>query len=87
MAKGSCTERRVRIIHRFLLKDPDGLCSGDYAQKRDGIEKVRTVPDIASIVIILIQKKLPKAKLFILLDAVMGIWQKKPNATSQNCTC
>ncbi|OYV15661.1 MAG: Cu2+-exporting ATPase, partial [Methylococcaceae bacterium NSM2-1] len=75
--------RRVRIISPVLLKDPERACVLEIMlQKRDGIEKVRTVPDIASIVIHFDPKKLPKAKLFTLLDALLGnLGKRKPNAT------
>jgi Cu+-exporting ATPase len=64
--------RRVRIISPVLLKDPERACVLEILlQKRDGIEKVRTVPDIASIVIHFDPDKLPKAKLFTLLDALL----------------
>ena len=50
-------------------------------QKRDGIEKVRTVPDIASIVIHFDPDKLPKANLFTLLDALLAnLGKRKPQA-------
>jgi P-type Cu+ transporter len=75
--------RRVRIISPVLLKDPELACVLEILlQKRDGIEKVRTVPDIASIVIHFDPKKLPKAKLFTLLDALLGnLGNRKPTAT------
>ena len=70
--------RRVRIISPILLKDPERACVLEIMlQKRDGIEKVRTVPDIASVVIHFDPKKLPKAKLFNLLDALLVNLGKK----------
>ena len=63
--------RRVRIFSPILLKDPERACVLEIMlQKRNGIEKVQTVPDIASIVIYFDPQKLPKAKLFSLLDAL-----------------
>ena len=78
--------RRVRIISPVLLKDPERACVLEIMlQKRDGIEKVRTVPDIASIVIHFDPKKLPKAKLFTLLDALLAnLGKRKPTATLSN---
>ncbi len=50
-----------------------------------GIEKVRTVPDIASVVIHFDPKKLPKAKLFNLLDALLvNLGKRKPSAFSNS---
>ena len=47
--------RRIRINSPVFLKDPERACVLEIMlQKRDGIEKVRTVPDIASIVTTLI---------------------------------
>ena len=78
--------RRVRIISPVLLKDPERACVLEILlQKRDGIEKVRTVPDIASIVIHFDPNKLPKAKLFTLLDALLAnLGKRKPAATLSN---
>ncbi|MGZ4994898.1 MAG: heavy metal translocating P-type ATPase [Methylobacter sp.] len=75
--------RRVRVIAPVLLKDPERACVLEILlQKRDGIEKVRTVPDIASIVIHFSPEKLPKAKLFTLLDALLGnLGKRKPAAS------
>ena len=78
--------QRVRIISPVLLKDPERACVLEILlQKRDGIEKVRTVPDIASIVINFDPNKLPKAKLFTLLDALLAnLGKRKPTATLNN---
>ncbi len=75
--------RRVRIIAPVLLKDPERACVLEIMlQKRDGIEKVRTVPDIASLVIHFDPKKLPKDKLFTLLDTLLAnLGKRKPSAT------
>ncbi|MFZ2172019.1 MAG: HAD-IC family P-type ATPase, partial [Methylococcaceae bacterium] len=75
--------RRVRIISPVLLKDPERACVLEILlQKRDGIEKVRAVPDIASVVIYFDPKKLPKAKLYTLLDALLGnLGKRKSTAT------
>jgi Cu+-exporting ATPase len=78
--------RRVRIISPVFLKDPERACVLEILlQKRDGIEKVRAVPDIASIVIYFDPNKLPKAKLFTLLDTLLAnLGQRKPTATLNN---
>ena len=75
--------RRVRIVSPILLKDPERSCVLEILlQKRDGIEKVSTVPDIASVVIYFDPKKLPKATLFTLLDALLAnLGKRKPAAT------
>ena len=74
--------RRVRFTSPILLKDPERACVLEIMlQKRDGIEKVSTVPDIASLVIYFDPKKLPKATLFSLLDALLAnLGKKKPVA-------
>ncbi|MDD1624837.1 MAG: heavy-metal-associated domain-containing protein, partial [Methylococcaceae bacterium] len=79
-------KRRVRIISPVLLKDPERACVLEILlQKRDGIEKVSTVPDIASIVIYFDPKKLPKAKLFTLLDALLAnLGKRKPTTLSNS---
>jgi len=76
--------RRVRIISPILLKDPERACVLEIMlQKRDGIEKVSTVPEIASLVIHFNPTKLPKAKLFTLLDALLGnLGNRKPTYPS-----
>jgi Cu+-exporting ATPase len=77
--------RRVRIISPVLLKDPERGCVLEILLlKRDGIEKVRTVPDIASVVIHFDPKKLPKAKLFPILDALLVNLGKRKPATISN---
>jgi len=77
--------RRVRIIAPMLLKDPERACVLEIMlQKRDGIEKVNTVPDIASLVIHFDPKKLPKSKLLTLLDALLGNLGKKKSTTTLN---
>jgi Cu+-exporting ATPase len=75
--------RRVRIVSPILLKDLERACVLEILlQKRDGIEKVRTVPDIASIVIYFDPNKLSKAKLFSLVDALLAnLGKRKPTAT------
>jgi Cu+-exporting ATPase len=80
--------RRVRIIAPVLLKDPERACVLEILlQKRDGIEKVRTVPDIASLVIHFDPEKLPKAKLLTLLDAFLAnLGKRKPAASLNNST-
>ena len=76
--------RRVRIISPIFLKDPERACVLEIMlQKRDGIEKVRTVPDIASIVIHFDPDKLPKAGLLTLLDALLAnLGKRKPQAAA-----
>lgn len=77
--------RRVRIISPVLLKDQERACVLEILlQKRDGIEKVTTVPDIASVVIHFDPKKLPQAQLFTLLDALLANLGKKKPATAVN---
>ena len=78
--------RRVRIISPILLKDPERACVLEIMlQKRDGIEKVTTVPDIASLVIYFDPNKLPKVKLFTLLDALLeNLGKKKPTVPSNS---
>jgi Cu+-exporting ATPase len=80
--------RRVRIISPVFLKDPERACVLEILlQKRDGIEKVRTVPDIASVVIHFDPNKLPKAKLFTLLDALLAnLGKRKPSAILNNAS-
>ena len=75
--------RRVRIISPVLLKDPERACVLEILlQKRDGIVKVHTVPDIASLVIYFDPNKLPKAKLFTLLDALLANLDKRKATTT-----
>ncbi len=75
--------RRVRIISPVLLKDPERACVLEILlQKRDGIVKVHTVPDIASLVIYFDPNKIPKAKLFILLDALLVNLGKRKTTTT-----
>lgn len=77
--------RRVRIIAPILRKDPERACVLEILlQKRDGIEQVRTVPEIASIAIHFDPDKLPKIKLFTLLDALLAnLGKKTTNITPQ----
>ena len=81
-------KRRVRIISPVLLKDPERACVLEIMlQKRDGIEKVQTVPDIASLVIYFDPSKLAKAKLLSLLDALLAnLGKRKPAATVLHST-
>ena len=75
--------RRVHIIAPVLLKDHERACVLEILlQKRDGIEKVTTVPDIASLVIHFDLQKLPQAQLFTLLDALLANLGKKKPATA-----
>ncbi len=77
--------RRVRIIAPILHKDPERACIlGILLQKRDGIEHVRTVPDIASIVIHFDPDKLPKTKLLTVLDALLANLGKKKSTAANN---
>ena len=77
--------RRVRIIAPVLLKDHERACVLEILlQKRDGIEKVTTVPDIASLVIHFDPVKLSQAQLFTLLDALLANLGKKKPATTVN---
>ena len=70
--------RRVRIIAPVLHKDHERACVLEILlQQRDGIEKVTTFPDIASLVIYFDPQKLPPAKLFPLLDALLANLGKK----------
>ncbi|MFA6164709.1 MAG: heavy metal translocating P-type ATPase [Methylobacter sp.] len=77
--------RRVRVISPVLLKDPERAYILEILlKKREGIGDVRTVPDIASIVICFDPNKLPKAKLFPLLDTLLGNLGKRTATTSVN---
>jgi|GEM_PF-1106837 Cu+-exporting ATPase len=77
--------RRVRIIAPVLLKDHERACVLEILlQKRDGIEKVITVPEIASLVIYFDPEKLPRAKLLTLLDALLANLGKKKPTTALN---
>ena len=78
--------RRVRIVAPILLKDPErAFVLEILLQKRDGIEKVRSVPDIASITIHFDPDKLPKTKLLTLLDALLAnLGTRKPPAPPAN---
>jgi len=78
--------RRVRIISPVLLKDPERACVLEILlQKRDGIEKVSTVPDIASLVIYFDPNKLPKTKLLTLLDALLAnLGKRKPTTLNKS---
>ena len=78
--------RRVRIIAPVLLKDRERACVLEVLlKKRDGIEKVRTVPDIAALVVYFDPEKLPKAALFSLLDALLAnLGKRKPAAINSN---
>ncbi|MFZ2311738.1 MAG: heavy metal translocating P-type ATPase [Methylobacter sp.] len=77
--------RRVRVISPVLLKDPERAYILEILlKKREGIGDVRTVPDIASIVICFDPNKLPKAKLLPLLDTLLGNLGKKTATTSAN---
>jgi len=78
--------RRVRIIAPILLKDPERACVLEILlQKRDGIEKVRTVPEIACIVIYFDPDKLPKAKLLTLLDVLLANLAKEVQLLPLTC--
>ncbi len=80
--------RRVRVISPVLLKDPERACVLEILlQKRDGIETVRTVPDIASIVIYFDPDKLPKANLLTLLDTLLAnLGKRKPTTALTNAS-
>ncbi|MCK9396131.1 MAG: heavy metal translocating P-type ATPase [Methylobacter sp.] len=77
-------KRRIRIISPILLKDAERAYILDILlRKRAGIEKVRTVPDIASIAIHFDPQKLSKADLVKFLDTLLGnLGQRKPTALS-----
>jgi Cu+-exporting ATPase len=65
--------RRVRVVSPVLHKDPERAYILEILlQKREGVKKVRVVPDIASIAIHFEPRKLPKANLLILLDTLLG---------------
>ncbi len=75
--------RRVRLTSPVLLKDPERACVLEILlQKREGIEKVRTVPEIASIVIYFDPDKIPKTKLFILVDSLLSNLGKRKSAAT-----
>lgn len=78
-------KRRVRIISPVLKKDLERAYILEILlKKRQGILKVRTVVDIASLTIHFDPTILPKANLLTLVDALLGnIGQKKPNDTSK----
>ena len=80
--------RRVRVISPVLLKDPERACVLEILlQKRDGIETVRTVSDIASIVIYFDPDKIAKAKLLTLLDTLLAnLGKRKPTAALTNAS-
>ncbi|MGZ8916429.1 MAG: HAD-IC family P-type ATPase [Methylobacter sp.] len=66
-------KRRVRIISPVLHKDPERAYILEILlRKRAGIENVRSVADIASIVINFDPEKLPKADLLKFLDTLLG---------------
>ncbi|MEI6541996.1 MAG: heavy metal translocating P-type ATPase [Methylococcales bacterium] len=68
-----------------LLKDPERACVLEILlQKRDGIVKVRTVPDIASLVIYFDPDKLSKEKLFTLVDALLANLGKRKSPVTLN---
>jgi Cu+-exporting ATPase len=72
-------KRRIRVISPVLRKDVERAYILEILlQKRDGIAKVRTVPEIASVVIHFDPNKLPKSGLLTLLDTLLGnLGQKK----------
>lgn len=66
-------KQRVRIISPVLHKDAERAYILEILlKKRDGIQKVRTVPEIASISICFDPVKLPKTNLLKLLDALLA---------------
>jgi Cu+-exporting ATPase len=79
-------KRRVRIVAPILLKDLERACVLEILlQKREGIEKVYSVPDIASLVVYFDPNKLPKAKLFTLLDVLLAnLGERKSSSTPNN---
>ncbi|MDD1612793.1 MAG: heavy metal translocating P-type ATPase [Methylococcaceae bacterium] len=81
-------KRRIRVISPVLRKDVERAYILEILlQKRDGIAKVRTVPEIASVVIHFDPNKLPKARLLSLLDTLLGnLGQKKPLELYENET-
>jgi Cu+-exporting ATPase len=76
-------KRRVRIISPVLSKDLERAYILEILlKKRQGILKVRTVVDIASLTIHFDPAILPKATVLTLVDALLdNIGQKKPNNT------
>ena len=76
-------KRRVRIISPVLNKDLERAYVLEILlKKRQGILKVRTVVDIASLTIHFDPNILPKANLLTLVDTLLGnIGKKKPNNT------
>jgi len=80
MASCTCTESPSTYYSPVLLKDPERACFLEILlQKRDGIEKVSTVPDIASVVIYFDPKKLPKVKAIHPFGCVTGKSGQKEN--------
>jgi len=75
-------KRRIRVIAPVLRKDVERAYILEILlQKRDGIIKVKTVPEIASVVIHFDPEKLPKPRLLTLLDTLLGnLGKKKPLA-------
>ena len=78
--------RRVRITSPVLLKDPERACVLEILLlKRVGIEKVRSVPAIASVTIHFDPNKLPKEKLLPLLDSLLlNLGKRKPATISKS---
>jgi len=72
--------RRVRIIAPALKKDQErGYIFAILLKKRPEIKKVKSVFELGSVVVEFDPKRLPKANLLTLLDAILGnISQKSP---------
>ncbi|MDP2904637.1 MAG: hypothetical protein Q8N96_16290 [Methylovulum sp.] len=75
-------KRRIRVISKVLLKDAERAYILEILlRKRPGIEHVRTVADIGSIVIHFDPQTLSKADLLKFLDILLGnLGQRKPTA-------
>lgn len=70
--------RRVRITAPILLNDPERAHILEVLLKqRDGIEKVRTTPETAAVVIYFDPQQLPYPQLLTLLDALLANLGKK----------
>ncbi|WP_031434086.1 heavy metal translocating P-type ATPase [Methylomarinum vadi] len=73
--------RRLRIVAPALRRDPERIhVLAILLNKREGITKVKVVPDIASVTIHFDPKLLPADNLLRLLDSVIDNLGRKPRA-------
>lgn len=79
--------RRVRVLAPTLRKDRERAYILEILlQKRQGIKRVRAVPDIGSVIVYFDPKSLPTTNLLTFLDTVIGNLGQKKSGIASLCS-